>query len=360
MLRGSRRHSGDRSLEGPCLRMEPTHTDELVGGVLRHPPRAWPHDHAAFAAQHRAHAARLGTSRDHAVKLHLIAVLVMPRARPGGDTARAGGILRCMRWPVVVVCVLAAIVGCTSSHARNGSSTSALGSASWFLTHVQMAGADAYSPPRLIALRLNTVVPESLSFDDGCNDESAPVRVSHNALEIGPAGGTLVGCQGSRLEPDMHRVLAGHVTWSIAGRQLTLTNPNVGTLRLLDHRPYSDVNRLINHTWIMNAYQARSGDRGSVSYRTTTLRVQRGLYTLHHRCYVVTGGADYRRGLITFGPGTRADLSHCRVLPSPSAGSEVVRDARIDRIVSGMAEWARDGQGLDLTHGDETLLFAPN
>lgn len=102
-----------------------------------------------------------------------------------------------------------------------------LGGTTWTLVSISSPTAvTSYAVPASITFDLQADGTGTANVQPGCNTGSARVTVQDDTIEMGPLGLTRMMCDDDAMDVEraVIAVLTGTVTFSIEGRQLTLTN----------------------------------------------------------------------------------------------------------------------------------------
>jgi heat shock protein HslJ len=169
----------------------------------------------------------------------------------------------------------------------------------WALTTIESGtgpNSTAHSVTGDPRLKFDLGQARALQWDDGCNFNTAEATVGDGTLDIGDVGGTQVYCEQSN---EVSAILQGHLTWVIAGDQLTITNDGVGALVYKQ----ATVSSLAGTTWTFSSMQTDNANSGSGLATTMPVDLlfdDNHSYRLTTGCHAYAGDYSVSGSSITF------------------------------------------------------------
>jgi heat shock protein HslJ len=281
---------------------------------------------------------------------------------PTPEMSRAEGIVSGpVTWSVVADTLLVTAKGVGSLAFQRAATTpnTALIETSWRLVTVVDSSRTHLASPGPVSL---TIDPDRhLVTTDGCNTLSGQVQLGAHTIDLGQLATTEIACLDPGFSPatkTIDRILTGAVSYRIAGRRLTITNANGGTLTYVTGPASADdLSALINRRWALASTEVTtnqgntSSGSGSSAVGQTVLEFDgTGGFTLQHRCYSRHGTAAITGDSLDLSDITNSAGPGC---PSkPATAAERTEDTFVDGVLGGKATWSvADGQ-LTVTRAD--------
>jgi heat shock protein HslJ len=247
------------------------------------------------------------------------------------------------------VAVLLLAAGCGDQDANTGSASDLPGRT--FLSESVTEDGQARELAEGTRISLDFTTDGQISANAGCNHLFGELTVTADRLEVGPMGGTEMGCDPARHDQDewLIEFLQASPTWALDGDQLTLAVGGAEIV-LLD-REVADPDRPLEGTrWLVDTII--SGEAASSMWAGTEdsawLVIEGERFTASSGCREFDGNVAVEDGMLHFSETVQTDPA------CPAELGDV--DETMQTMFSGSAAYSIQANRLTLTHPDDVGL----